>query len=146
MTKARMGAGLVAGCLLLWSGVVSAWAKPSAADILRYRPHQQGISYSTPSQQEQALCTVELVTGKNGGSGWLVRDSRGRPLRRFFDTNGDKHIDVWSYYLDGVEVYREIDSTFENKGPDQYRWLNSGGMKWGLDTNRDGKIDTWKAI
>lgn len=146
MTKARKGTGLLAGCLLLWGGTASVWGAPAATDILRFRPKQDGINYSTPSAQEQAGCAVELVKGaKPGTSGWLVRDARGQALRQFFDTNGDKNIDVYSYYLDGAEVYREIDSNFDQK-IDQYRWLNTGGMKWGVDVNQDGKIDSWKAI
>jgi hypothetical protein len=62
-----------------------------------------------------------------------------------FDTNGDKQIDVWSYYLDGVEVYREVDTNFDKK-PDQFRWLNSAGMKWGVDNVGDGKIHEWRMI
>src|SRR5262249_10925867 len=77
--------------------------------------------------------------------GWLLRDGSGRPLRRFFDTNGDMKIDVWSYFKDGVEVYREIDTQGTGR-PNQYRWLNSGGSKWGVDLDGDGKIDTWKSI
>jgi hypothetical protein len=148
MAKGRMAAGWFGGSLLLWSVTTSAWAaKPTAAEILRaYRPSQEGIVYSTPSAAEQGACTVELVTGKRGGNGWLVRDPQGRPLRRFFDTNGDKKVDVWSYYYEGVEVYREIDSTLRNSKPDQFRWLNAGGTKWGIDTNGDSKIDTWKMI
>lgn len=146
MAKARMAAGLWAGYLLLWAGTASVWAaKPTAAEILRYRPYQEGVVYSTPSAQEQNACTVELVTGTRGGNGWLVRDPQGRPLRRFFDSNGDKNVDVWSYYHEGVEVYREIDSTFHGR-PDQFRWLNTGGMKWGIDSNGDYKIDKWKMI
>jgi hypothetical protein len=114
-------------------------------EILKYRPTQQGIVYSTPSAEQYAACKVELVTDGRGGSGWLLRDPQGRPLRRFFDTNGDKQIDVWSYFYDGVEVYREIDSDFD-RVPDQFRWLNTAGMKWGVDLNKDGKIDTWKMI
>src|SRR5206468_5240718 len=33
-----------------------------------------------------------------------------------------------------------------NKRVDQFRWLNSGGMKWGVDTNEDGVIDGWRMI
>jgi hypothetical protein len=113
--------------------------------MIGLRPHIEGIVYSTPSEHDLAQCSVELVSGPTGGNGWLLRDPQGRPLRRFFDTNGDKHIDVWSYYLDGIEVFREIDSNFDGK-VDQYRWLNSSGMKWGLDTDQDGKIDSWKMI
>lgn len=147
MAKARMTAGFLASCLLLGSWVAPGIAAaPAAADILRFRPRQEGIVYSTPSPQEQAACTVELVKGtKAGTSGWLVRDAKGQTLRRFFDSNGDKKIDIYSYYLDGIEVYREIDSNYDEK-IDQYRWLNAGGMKWGIDINQDGKIDSWKII
>jgi hypothetical protein len=145
MAKARMGAGLAAGCLLLWGGAAAA-AAPTAAEVLRIRPTQDGVVYTTPAPQEQDACKVELVQGaKRGSSGWLVRDARGLPLRRFFDTNGDGKLDVWSYYHDGVEVYREIDTNFDRKA-DQCRWLNHAGMKWGVDANGDGKIDAWKAI
>jgi len=54
-------------------------------------------------------------------------------------------MDVWSYFLDGQEVYREIDTNFDKK-VDQYRWFGPGGMKIGLDLNQDGKIDRWEAI
>jgi hypothetical protein len=143
MAKARMAAWLWVGCLLHGSAT---WAaQPTVADLLNYRPHQEGVVYTTPSPQEQTSCTRELIKGKQRGSGWLVRDSQGRKLRVFFDTNGDGHVDIWSYFRDGVEVYREIDSNFRGK-PDQFRWLNSGGMKWGVDVNDDFKIDTWKTI
>ena len=64
---------------------------------------------------------------------------------RFVDNNGDNRPDVWAYYKDGAEVYTEFDTTFSGK-PDQYRWLNAGGCKWGLDANQDGRIDSWKVI
>lgn len=146
MRKARMGAKLLAGSLLFWSGVAPAWGAPTVAQILGFKPRQEGISYSIPSAQEQEGCKVELVNGsKNGSNGWVLKDAKGQPLRRFFDTNGDRKIDVFSYYQDGVEVYREIDSNYNEK-VDQYRWLNANGMKWGIDANEDGKIDGWKII
>lgn len=146
MAKARVGAGLVASCVLVWTGATSALAAPTVAQMLTFRPKQPGIVYSTPTPQEQERCKVELVKGSRPGSdGWLLRDPDGKPLRRFFDSNGDRKIDIWSYYLNGVEVYREIDTNFNDK-PDQYRWLNAGGMKWGIDINEDGKIDAWKTI
>ncbi|HMC63320.1 MAG TPA: thioredoxin-like domain-containing protein [Gemmataceae bacterium] len=149
MAKARVGTGLVAGCLLLGSAA-SAWAAPTAAQILNFRPKQEGVLYSTPTPQEMEACRVEAVKGKGVGAGWLLRDPRGLPLRRFFDTRyvegrRGTGIDIWSYYKDGVEVYREVDSDNDGK-VDQYRWLNTGGMKWGIDRDGDGKIDSWKAI
>jgi hypothetical protein len=132
-------------CLLFCCGSALAGGKPTPAQMLALRPHLEGVAYSTPSEQDLASCTVELVSGPGASSGWLLRDPQGRPLRRFFDSNGDKRIDVWSYYQDGAEVYREVDSNFDGK-VDQYRWLNAGGMKWGVDLDQDGKIDAWKMI
>src|SRR5262245_16851456 len=147
MAKTRTGAWLMAGWLLGCGGSAAA-AQPTVADMLSiYRPRQTGIVYSTPTAPEQANCKVELVKGPQGsnGSGWLLRDPQGRPLRRYFDVNGDRHVDIWSYYLDGIEVYRER-STQNNKVVDEYRWLNAGGMKWGVSTKGDGKIDFWRMI
>ncbi|MCH8819622.1 MAG: thioredoxin, partial [Acidobacteria bacterium] len=48
-------------------------------------------------------------------------------------------------FKDGIEIYRDIDSNF-NKKADQCRWLNTGGTRWGIDANEDGKIDFWKNI
>lgn len=145
MAKARVGAGLMAGCLLLGGGASAAWAAPTVAQMLSYRPKQEGVLISTPAPAEFDACKVELVKGSVRGSGWLLRDPSGNPLRRYFDTKDSKKVDVWSYYYKGQEVYREIDSN-GNEKPDQFRWLNTGGMKWGVDINEDGKIDAWKAI
>jgi thiol-disulfide isomerase/thioredoxin len=103
------------------------------------------VVVSNPAPGTESNCKVDLHRPPRGGSGWVLKDANGQTLRLFFDSNGDNKVDVWSYYRDGVEVYREIDSTFQGK-PDQYRWLNAGGMKWGVDENRDGRIDYWKAI
>src|SRR5262249_52735006 len=110
------------------------------------------ILYSTPTQQEMDACRVEPVKGKGAGTGagWLLRDPRGLPLRRFYDTRyvegrRGTGIDIWSYYKDGVEVYREIDTDHDGK-VDQYRWLNTAGMKWGIDRDEDGRINLWKVI
>jgi hypothetical protein len=146
MAKAGIRAGLLASCLILGSGWATAWAAPpTVQQVLAIHPHQDGVLYTTPTAQEEAGCKVELVKGQGKGSGWVLKDSHGQLLRRFFDSNDDNRIDVWSYYKDGVEVYREIASKF-TKDPDQFRWLNGGGSKWGVDENGDGKIDSWKII
>jgi hypothetical protein len=153
MAKARMGrerAGRLAGCLLLvgWAmGAVPAGAAPPVSQMLNIKPRLiDGAIYSMPSPAEQKKCKVELLRGRNGASGWLLRDESGKPVRRFYDTNGDKQIDVWSYYKDGVEVYRELDSTKSTGQPNQFRWLNSGGMRWGEGLTRDGRVAFWKVI
>ena len=47
---------------------------------------------------------------------------------------------MWCYFLDGLEVYRDIDSNFNGKA-DQYRWFHTAGTRWGTDKNEDGRID-----
>jgi hypothetical protein len=149
MAKARRTAWLLAGCLLSWASAATAWADntPTVSQMLNtYHPTQQSIVMSTPSAQEQEKCTVEpVLNARNAKAGWLLRDPQGRPVRRYYDANGDGKIDVWSYYLDGVEVYRERSTQF-NKVVDECRWLNSGGMKWGVSSKGDGKIDFWRMI
>jgi thiol-disulfide isomerase/thioredoxin len=157
MATARVGLRLVTTCLLLCGGTTTpAWAQSNTdrvAAILNYRPRQEGVSVSTPTSEEMKSCTVELIKGSRANSsGWLLKDAQGRLVRKFFDRNGDRRIDVWSYYKDGVEVYREMAvSATSNpdelpEAPNHFRWLNTGGSKWGIDLNRDGKIDYWKTI
>src|SRR5262249_11518501 len=112
--------------------------------ILGYKPRQD-VAVTTPAAEALAGCKVELVKGRGKGSGWALKDAGGQTLRVIFDSADRGLPDTYSYFKDGVEVYREIDTTYAGK-PDQYRWLNAGGMKWGVDANRDGKIDGWKAI
>jgi thiol-disulfide isomerase/thioredoxin len=75
----------------------------------------------------------------------MIYGPSGQLLRRFADTNGDRNVDEWSYFKDGIEVYRDIDSDYNGKA-DQYRWLGTGGTRWGIDSNEDGKIDSWKTL
>jgi thiol-disulfide isomerase/thioredoxin len=154
MAKARVSWVLVAGCLVFGAGQALAASPPTVAQMLSwYKPKQAGVACTTPTPEEQKSCRVEPVAGARQGSsnGWQLRDAQGRLLRRFFDNNGDKkrdnekQINVYSFYKDGVEVYREIDTKYTGK-TDQYRWLNAGGMKWGLDLDGDGKIDYWMMI
>jgi peroxiredoxin len=121
--------------------------------ILKYQPRQDGIDYTRPTPEEQKACTMKLIVGdRANSSGWLLLDPQGRPLRRFFDSNGDRNIDVWSYYKDGVEVYREFCVSVTSnpdqlpKEPNNFRWLNSMGSKWGVSSAGNMKIDGWRMI
>jgi thiol-disulfide isomerase/thioredoxin len=125
--------------LSISSGAVAAGV--SVQDALSLQPVQKDVAIERPEAAEIAKCTIKA----EGKRGWIVRDSAGQILRAFTDTNADNVVDQWSYYKDGIEVYRDIDSNF-NKKPDQCRWLNMGGSKWGVDSNEDGKIDAWKSI
>jgi len=145
MAKTTAFKGLLASCLLVLAGVSPVWAAPSVAEILTFKPKFPDVQISTPTPDEYASCEVKLVPGTRPGSsgGWVLLDAKKQPMRRFFASG--KKIDTWSYFKDGVEVYREIDSN-GNGVPDQYRWLNSAGMKWGFSTQEDGKIDFWRII
>ena len=123
---------------------VAAAPAPSTAQTLDLKPIQPGVDYAQPTDAEIKNCTVEPEK-RAKSTAWVVRSGDGQVLRRFIDTNSDNFVDVWSFYKDGVEVYRDTDSDF-NKKQDQYRWFNAGGMRWGIDSNEDGKVDRWRAI
>jgi hypothetical protein len=111
-------------------------ANPTPAQLMQYRPSQPGVTVTTPTDAELAACKVEVVGGGTGASGYVLRDGAGRVVRKFVATKGVKaSVDVWSYYLNGEEVYREIDANGNNK-PDQFRWFGAGGTRWGVDATR----------
>ncbi|MFP6767918.1 MAG: TlpA disulfide reductase family protein [Planctomycetaceae bacterium] len=120
--------------------------KPPQASFMlgKFRPLQPGIEYERPEMTDVAKCRVQ-VDRKKGQSGWMVVGPSGQILRRFLDTNGDNLVDQWRYFRNGVEVYRDIDGNYNGK-VDQARWLNTGGSRWGIDSNEDGRIDSWKRI
>jgi len=108
------------------------------------RPSQKDVDYDRP--EGEAVKNATIKTEKSGGaSAFVVRGPTGEVLRVFADTNGDRVVDGWSYYKDGIEVFRDIDSN-HNAKVDQSRWLNSAGSRWGIDEDENGVIDTWKVI
>ena len=140
---------LCPACLLVL--VLVAWwplslpaASPTLVDALKIKPVQQPVDYDQPTAEEVAQCTLAPeTTGMHVG--WFLRNGDGQLLRRFIDTNQDKKVDQWCYYKNGIEVYRDIDSNYNGKA-DQYRWLGTAGLRWGIDRNGDQRIDSWKAI
>lgn len=124
-----------------------AWAaSPSVEQALKLAPVQgdSDVVYDRPDANALADCTIKAEKiGEQ--TGWVVRSPEGQILRRFADTNDDNVVDLWSYFNDGLEVYRDIDTDFDTKA-DEFRWLNTGGSRWGVDQDKDGKIDDWKAI
>lgn len=128
-------------------------AQVKTEDVLARKPVQPNVAVTTPTGAELAACKAEPVTWPKQGNnaaptGVVVKDSQGRLVRQFIDTTGSKDpakANIWSYYLNGVESYREIDSNGNGK-PDQFRWLGVNGGKWGLDINEDGQVDGWPLI
>ncbi len=119
-------------------------ATPSVVDGLKIKPVQHPVDYDQPTAEEVEKSTLAAET-KGMQVGWFLRKADGQLLRRFVDTNQDKKVDLWCYYKNGIEVYRDIDSNFNGKA-DQYRWIGTGGTRWGIDRNGDQKIDSWKTI
>lgn len=125
--------------------VARAAEAPSVERTLNlFKPIQKDVEYETPPPEDFKKCRITVeVSGQS--SGWVVFGPNGQVLRRFVDTDGDKVVDQWRYYNHGLEVYRDIDTNKNNK-PDQCRWLNTGGSRWGIDANEDGRIDSWKSL
>jgi len=132
-----------AACLL-FAAAPAAAAPPSAEDALVLKPRQKAVDYTQPTADEAKQATIKQE--KEGGiSALVVRSPSGEVLRAFADSDGNRVVDRWSYYKDGVEIYREIDSDKDTKA-DEYRWLAGGGSRWASDSDADGVIDAWKAI
>jgi len=137
---------------ILWAGTLAAAATaadgdahlPSPQDALKFVPTQDGVDYDRPDAGEAAKCTI--AARKFGTEiGLIVESPAGVILRRFTDTDGDGTVNQWSYYKDGLEVYRDVDSN-ANQRVDQCRWFHTAGSRWGLDRDEDGRIDQWKTI
>lgn len=135
----------IAAVLLAAATVLPAVAAaPTAEEALGLQPRQKNVDYSRPTAAEAKQSTIKQEK-EAGVSALVVRSPSGEVLRAFADTDGNRVVDRWSYYKDGIEVYRDIDSDSDTKA-DQARWLNSAGSRWGADSNTDGVIDTWKAM
>ena len=136
--------------LLLTSSLVVLWAPVAAAQsptpelALRFAPVQPYVDYSKPTAEEIKQCTIKPEKEGNV-TAWVVRSGDGEILRRFADSNGDNKVDQWCYFQDGLEVYRDIDSDF-NERADQYRWFHTAGSRWGIDKDENKSIDSWKVI
>ena len=114
----------------------------SLKQALDIQPKQKDAPYDVPTAAELESCKIEKSSNPPG---FIVSDGSGRILRRFLDNNKDGKLDQWSYYENGTEAYRDLDTDFDRK-TDQYRWLGSGGTRWGLDPDEDGRINSWKTI
>ena len=111
---------------------------------LTYEPVQKGVDYTVPTKGEVKNCKI-VKASKIRKSGFVVLDENGQVLRMFINNGGDPPVDQWSYYKDGIEVYRDIDTNFDGKA-DQFRWFGAAGTRWGKDTNGDNIIDKWLQI
>lgn len=139
----------VAAAMVGLGGAVVAQA-PKAETVLARLPAVAGVNVATPTGADAAACKVEVrqwEAGKDGvkAKGLIVTDAAGRKLRQFIDTTGGDKFNILSYYVDGVEAFREVDTNGNGK-PDSFRWLGVNGGKQGTDANEDGVVDQWVSI
>jgi hypothetical protein len=135
----------------LWTGFgLSAQAQLPVVTVegaCQVMPVQPGVAITTPPANILAQCKVEPIPNPQNPKapmGYVVRDPSGKPVRQFVSYDG-KSYNIRAFYLDGVEAYREVYPPQANQ-PNQFRWLGPNGSKWGLDHDRDGRIDEWFAI
>lgn len=129
-------------CLLCAQGGVFAQsaAKSQVEIALQYKPLQEGIEYSIPSEEDAANCKGRKIDG-----GLRIVDGNGMTLREILDTDADKVADQWRYFQNGLEVYRELDTNADKK-KDQFHWFNMAGTRMGVDADGDEKIEEWKVL
>lgn len=139
--------GFLALVVVAASATGSAHGAYSPRDLLSYRPRLPGVEYDIPTDPAAIdACKVETVTNaEKRGVGYLLRDGQGKILRRFVIANGQDHthLDQWSYFQDGFEVYREDDLDGDQR-LDECRWMNAGGSR--IAVVKANKIKTWKRI
>lgn len=102
--------------------------------VLRFAPRQPGAEYDSPKEFDSLRVTQlsdcsELV------------DKQGKTYRRFIDSNGDKKFDIWIYFKDGRETYRDVDKNYDSL-VDEFHYIVGDTLIISHDKNQDGKIDS----
>jgi thiol-disulfide isomerase/thioredoxin len=116
-----------------------------AAAMLKFKPARLKVDYETPAAADAAKCRVETEQRGNA-KGFALYGPQGQILRRWLTyPEGRGTVNEIRYYNSGMEVYREADTNGDAK-VDSFRWAGSGGTRWAIDSNADGKIDRWQQI
>ena len=105
--------------------------------LFRYKPTQPGAEYSQPRSLDGIV--VDLTKSPPG---FEATDQNGNVLRRFLDRNHDGQLDVWIYFNNGRETYRDIDRDFD-KEVNEVQFISGDVIRIGKYTNGDSKIDSW---
>jgi hypothetical protein len=111
------------------------------------KPRQPGVAVTTPAPADAArhqIAPIPNPKANNAPMGYVVRDAQGKPVRQFVSYDG-KTFNIIAFYVDGQEAYREVFPPTPTEAQ-QFRWLGPNGGKWGLDKDRDGKVDEWIVI
>src|SRR5262245_58085755 len=147
MTTSQVTVKTLAALALVAGFASAARAQPAAITAkwaCEQNPKQTGVNVSTPAPDAVPRCKVSPIANPKAPGqvmGYLVTDPEGKPVRQFVSYD-NKSFNIVSFYLDGVEAYRETYPEQPNQ-PYQFRWLGANGTKWGIDHNRDFMIDDW---
>jgi hypothetical protein len=149
MVTKRLALRAIAG-FALWAG----FGEPAQAQLeaitpekaFKVMPRQPGVNVNTPTPDQVPNCKVETIPDPKTKApmAYVVRDPSGKPVRQFVSYDGTRY-NILVFYVNGEEAYREVYPP-NTTDPVQFRWLGPNGTKWGLDKDRDGKIDEWVII
>ena len=140
----------IAAALLAALAPCVARAQPTPAYFLQLAPTVKGVEIDTPTDKTMPECKVERVVGAGKRPvGWALRDGQGQLLRRVFDNkailDATKPVKAnqWSYYKDGFEVYRDLDTNADDY-VDEARFLNSAGTR--VASIKANKVVGWRRL
>jgi hypothetical protein len=140
----------ILSAVVLVGGSVGLARGQDVAELMAKQPAIAGVVVTTPTAAELANCRAEKKEwpvndqGKKP-TGVTIVDGNSKKLRAFIDTTGSGKFNIQSYFVDGVESFREMDTDGNGK-MDMFRWLGTNGSKIGLDKDEDGTVDRWMSI
>lgn len=111
------------------------------AQLFSIKPVQAEVDVDTPGSPEE----MEKFTVQQAGRSIVVKDETGR-LYRAFTARGDGPVNQWSFYKNGIEVYRQFTDEKGASAPNEFRWMNNSGTRWGIAKPGGKEIDSWKMI
>ena len=108
----RITTRLLAGLLLVAGAGGGRAAAQTPDQLLARKPVQPGVPVTTPTGADLAGCKAEPKNWGGGTTGAELRDAGGRLVRRFVAT---PTANIASFYLNGVEAYRETDTNKDDR-------------------------------
>ena len=122
------------------SSVFAAQAGTTANSQLRQlmgiKPVYTDVDIDTPADIDG--CKMEQ------SDGIIIRDASGKIVRKIHVRAGK--VFGCSYFKNSAEVYRQFTDVKDSTKPNEFRWYNNAGTRWGIDLDGDTKIDAWKMI
>ncbi|MFO0850925.1 MAG: hypothetical protein U0871_20575 [Gemmataceae bacterium] len=133
--------------------LVAGLAHPAAAQKVGRagrKPVAEDVNITTPTGADAAEVQAEPVAWPkpaNGPAptGVVVKDAQGKTVRQFIDTTGRNQPNIFSYFLNGQEAYREIDA---NQGDEAGPVPLARGRQHqsGADADEDGTWTPWYVL